>query len=157
MPVAIVTTMAEPRARLRVRLTVVGHVLGHRGRMLRVFRGRMRVGDVEHALDAHDQHGARNEMADPGTHRLYDTQASPAAPTREACVRDARCDGIAVERALTTLENGEPNPDYADFGRGTHPVAGVSWYDAQVVVGWLNAKARTIAGEIRGLRCMRAL
>jgi len=58
----------------------------------------------------------------------------------EACVRDNWCDGIGVETALTTLENGEPNPNYTDWGRGTRPVVGVSWYDAQAFVGWLNAK-----------------
>ena len=58
----------------------------------------------------------------------------------EACVRDDRCDGIAVERALTTLDSGEPNPSYTDWGRGARPVVGVSWYDAQAFVGWLNAK-----------------
>jgi formylglycine-generating enzyme required for sulfatase activity len=60
----------------------------------------------------------------------------------EACVRDNWCDGIAVDTALRTLANGEPNPDYRDWGRGTRPVVGVSWYDAQVFVGWLNAKTR---------------
>lgn len=59
----------------------------------------------------------------------------------EACVRDGYCDGIAVETALTTLPNGEPNPGFTDFGRGTRPVVGVSWYDAQAFVGWLNAKS----------------
>lgn len=59
----------------------------------------------------------------------------------EACVRDGRCDGVAVDTALRTRENGEPNPDYQDWGRGTRPVVGVSWYDAQAFVGWLNAKA----------------
>jgi formylglycine-generating enzyme required for sulfatase activity len=58
----------------------------------------------------------------------------------EACVRDGSCDGIGVETALRTRENGEPNPDYRDWGRGTRPVVGVSWYDAQAFVGWLNAK-----------------
>jgi formylglycine-generating enzyme required for sulfatase activity len=58
----------------------------------------------------------------------------------EACVRDDWCDGIAVEKALTTLDNGEPNPNFTDWGRGTRPVVGVSWYDAQAFVGWLNAK-----------------
>jgi formylglycine-generating enzyme required for sulfatase activity len=60
----------------------------------------------------------------------------------EACVRDDRCNGAAVDIALRTRENGEPNPDYKDYGRGTRPVVGVSWYDAQVFVGWLNAKTR---------------
>jgi len=58
----------------------------------------------------------------------------------EACVRDDKCNGAAVDVALRTRENGEPNPDYKDYGRGTRPVVGVSWYDAQVFVGWLNAK-----------------
>lgn len=59
----------------------------------------------------------------------------------EACVRAGACDGVAVETALATLPNGEPNPDYRDWGRGTRPVVGVSWYDAQSFVGWLNAKS----------------
>jgi formylglycine-generating enzyme required for sulfatase activity len=58
----------------------------------------------------------------------------------EACARDNWCDGVAIETALATLPSGEPNPDYADWGRGTRPVVGVSWYDAQTFVGWLNAK-----------------
>ena len=58
----------------------------------------------------------------------------------EACVRDDKCNGAAVDIALRTRENGEPNPDYKDYGRGTRPVVGVSWYDAQVFVGWLNGK-----------------
>jgi formylglycine-generating enzyme required for sulfatase activity len=59
----------------------------------------------------------------------------------EGCVRDNRCDGIAVDTALRSLPDGEPNPDYADYGRGTRPVVGVSWYDAQIFVGWLNSKS----------------
>lgn len=58
----------------------------------------------------------------------------------EACVRDGACDGAAIDVALRTRENGEPNPDYKDWGRGTRPAVGVSWYDAQRYVGWLNAK-----------------
>jgi formylglycine-generating enzyme required for sulfatase activity len=58
----------------------------------------------------------------------------------EACVRDRWCDGIAIDTALRTGPNGEPNPDYRDYGRGTRPVVGVSWYDAQGFVGWLNWK-----------------
>lgn len=30
--------------------------------------------------------------------------------------------------------------EYVDHGRGNHPVVGVSWYDAQAYVGWLNRK-----------------
>jgi formylglycine-generating enzyme required for sulfatase activity len=58
----------------------------------------------------------------------------------EACVRDRACDGIAIDTALRLDQNGQPNPDYKDYGRGTRPVVGVSWYDAQAFVGWLNAK-----------------
>ena len=59
----------------------------------------------------------------------------------EACVRDRWCDGPAVEHALRTLEaDGQPNPNYKDYGRGTRPVVGVSWFDAQTFVGWLNWK-----------------
>ena len=55
-------------------------------------------------------------------------------------MRDRWCDGLAVEQALRTREDGQPNPDYEDWGRGTRPVVGVSWYDAQAFVGWLNWK-----------------
>jgi formylglycine-generating enzyme required for sulfatase activity len=58
----------------------------------------------------------------------------------EACVRDRGCDGAAVDEALRRRPDGEPNPDYRDWGRGTRPVTGVSWFDAQNFVGWLNAK-----------------
>lgn len=58
----------------------------------------------------------------------------------EACVRDNWCDGAAIDESLRLGFNGEPNPDYNDYGRGDRPVVGVSWYDAQVFVGWLNAK-----------------
>jgi formylglycine-generating enzyme required for sulfatase activity len=58
----------------------------------------------------------------------------------EACVRDTWCDGIAVDTALRAGPDGQPNPEYKDWGRGARPVVGVSWYDAQAFVGWLNAK-----------------
>jgi formylglycine-generating enzyme required for sulfatase activity len=59
----------------------------------------------------------------------------------EACVRDRWCDGPAIDVALRTNEaDGTPNKTYADWGRGSRPVVGVSWYDAQVFVGWLNWK-----------------
>lgn len=58
----------------------------------------------------------------------------------EACVRDSVCDGIAVEKALHLTFEGEPEPDFVDWGRGLRPVVGVSWYDAQAYVGWLNKK-----------------
>ena len=58
----------------------------------------------------------------------------------EACVRDRWCDGIAVENALRTNEDGTPIANFVDWGRGTRPVIGVSWFDAQTFVGWLNSK-----------------
>jgi formylglycine-generating enzyme required for sulfatase activity len=58
----------------------------------------------------------------------------------EACVRDGSCDGAAIDNSLRMLASGEANPDYRDYGRGTRPVVGVSWYDAQNFIGWLNAK-----------------
>jgi len=58
----------------------------------------------------------------------------------EACVRARGCDGIAIENALRLKNDGTPNPDFVDWGRGTRPVVGVSWYDAQAYVGWLNEK-----------------
>jgi formylglycine-generating enzyme required for sulfatase activity len=58
----------------------------------------------------------------------------------EACARDAMCDGQAVETALRLDREGKPIQDYVDHGRGNHPVVGVSWWDAQVFIGWLNRK-----------------
>ncbi|HVY65353.1 MAG TPA: formylglycine-generating enzyme family protein [Gammaproteobacteria bacterium] len=58
----------------------------------------------------------------------------------EACVRDGACDGAAVDAALRQGRDGKPDPNYKDWGRGNRPVVGVSWYDAQHYVGWLNRK-----------------
>ena len=58
----------------------------------------------------------------------------------EACARDAMCDGQAVETALRLDSEGRPIQNYVDHGRGNHPVVGVSWWDAQVFIGWLNRK-----------------
>jgi formylglycine-generating enzyme required for sulfatase activity len=58
----------------------------------------------------------------------------------EACARDAMCDGQAVETALRLDRDGKPIQKYVDHGRGNHPVVGVSWWDAQVFIGWLNRK-----------------
>jgi formylglycine-generating enzyme required for sulfatase activity len=59
----------------------------------------------------------------------------------EACVRDRWCDGAGVETALRTNEDGTPNKAFVDWGRGSRPVVGVSWFDAQHFVGWLNWKS----------------
>ena len=58
----------------------------------------------------------------------------------EACVRDTWCDGAGVDQDLRLNPNGSANENYRDYGRGTRPVVGVSWYDAQHFVGWLNWK-----------------
>jgi formylglycine-generating enzyme required for sulfatase activity len=58
----------------------------------------------------------------------------------EACVRDRWCDGVGVENALKNNEDGTPNTNFVDWGRGTRPVVGVRWFDAQNFVGWLNNK-----------------
>ena len=58
----------------------------------------------------------------------------------EACARDNWCDGAGVEQALRTNPDGTPNETFVDWGRGTRPVVGPSWYDAQRFVGWLNWK-----------------
>lgn len=58
----------------------------------------------------------------------------------EACVRDNVCAGREVEMALRIGVDGQPIKTYVDHGRGIRPVVGVSWYDAQVYVGWLNRK-----------------
>lgn len=58
----------------------------------------------------------------------------------EACVRDGACDGAAVDAALRLDRDGQPNKAFQDWGRGTRPVVGVSWYDAQNYVGWINRK-----------------
>ena len=64
---------------------------------------------------------------------------SPGTSGRRACATRG-CDGIAIENALRLKNDGTPNPDFVDWGRGTRPVVGVSWYDAQAYVGWLNEK-----------------
>jgi formylglycine-generating enzyme required for sulfatase activity len=56
----------------------------------------------------------------------------------EACVRDRWCDGPGVEQGLRTNEDATPNKAFVDWGRGSRPVVGVSWFDAQHFVGWLN-------------------
>ena len=58
----------------------------------------------------------------------------------EACVRDTWCEGAAIDEALKLGIDGAPNPAYRDYGRGKRPAVGMSWYDAQHFVGWLNWK-----------------
>ena len=58
----------------------------------------------------------------------------------EACVRDRWCDGVGVEQALRTSVDGTPNKAFVDWGRGSRPAIGMSWFDAQNYVGWLNWK-----------------
>jgi len=58
----------------------------------------------------------------------------------EACVRDNWCEGPAIDLALRTNADGTRNPQYKDYGRGNRPAVGMSWYDAQRFVGWLNWK-----------------
>jgi formylglycine-generating enzyme required for sulfatase activity len=58
----------------------------------------------------------------------------------EACVRDNWCEGAEVDIALRSNPDGTRNPQYKDHGRGTRPAVGMSWYDAQRFVGWLNWK-----------------
>ena len=58
----------------------------------------------------------------------------------EACVRDRWCEGAAIDVALRTNPDGSRNATYRDYGRGTRPAVGMSWYDAQTFVGWLNWK-----------------
>lgn len=58
----------------------------------------------------------------------------------EACVRDNWCAGEEIDAALKLNVDGTPNPNYRDYGRGTRPAVGMSWFDAQRFVGWLNWK-----------------
>jgi formylglycine-generating enzyme required for sulfatase activity len=87
-----------------------------------------------------------NRDSDEGRHKVtiaYSFAVSKAPITWdqwEACARDAMCDGQAVETALRSDGEGNPIEKYVDHGRGDRPVVGVSWWDAQVFVGWLNKK-----------------
>lgn len=75
-------------------------------------------------------------------HRVFAMGRTPVTWEQwEACVRDTWCEGAAIDQALRTNLDGTVNEDYRDYGRGTRPVVGVSWYDAQHYVGWLNWKA----------------
>jgi formylglycine-generating enzyme required for sulfatase activity len=88
----------------------------------------------------------RNRDEDEGQHEVtiaYAFAVSEAPVTWdqwEACARDGMCDGQAVETALRTEVEGQSVEKYLEHGRGDRPVVGVSWWDAQVFVGWLNKK-----------------
>ncbi len=58
----------------------------------------------------------------------------------EACVRDNWCEGRKSTSRLRSNPDGSRNPQYKDYGRGSRPAVGMSWYDAQRFVGWLNWK-----------------
>ena len=58
----------------------------------------------------------------------------------DECVRDRVCDGPSVEAALRLDRDGKPIQNYVDHVRGSHPVAGVSWWDAKAFIHWLNRK-----------------
>jgi formylglycine-generating enzyme required for sulfatase activity len=58
----------------------------------------------------------------------------------DECVRDSACDGPSVEASLRLDRDGKPIQNYAGHVRGNHPVAGVSWRDAQDFIRWLNRK-----------------
>jgi formylglycine-generating enzyme required for sulfatase activity len=84
--------------------------------------------------------------ADEGQHTVvigYSFAVSKAPITWDQwdeCVRDRACDGPSVEAALQLDRDGKPIRNYAGHVRGNHPVAGVSWQDAQDFIRWLNRK-----------------
>jgi formylglycine-generating enzyme required for sulfatase activity len=59
----------------------------------------------------------------------------------EACVNDSMCDGKAVDAALSLDRDGKAIQNYEGHAHASHPVVGVSWYDAKAFIGWLNMKA----------------
>jgi formylglycine-generating enzyme required for sulfatase activity len=58
----------------------------------------------------------------------------------EACARDNWCEIDAIDVSLRTNPDGTRIAKYKDYGRGNRPAVGMSWYDAQRFVGWLNWK-----------------
>lgn len=88
----------------------------------------------------------KNRDADEGQHSVaiaYPFAVSKGPVTWDqwdACVRDGACDGPSVEAALRLGRDGKPIRDYAGHAPGHHPVVGVSWWDAQAFIRWLNSK-----------------
>jgi formylglycine-generating enzyme required for sulfatase activity len=88
----------------------------------------------------------KDRDADEGQHTVvirYSFAASKAPITWDQwdeCVRDGVCDGPSVEAALKLDRDGKPIQNYVDHVRGNHPVVGVSWWDAQTFIHWLNRK-----------------
>jgi formylglycine-generating enzyme required for sulfatase activity len=84
--------------------------------------------------------------ADEGQHAVkigYSFAVSKAPITWnqwDECVRGRACDGASVEAALRLDRDGKPIKNYVDHVRGNHPVAGISWRDAQDFIRWLNRK-----------------
>jgi formylglycine-generating enzyme required for sulfatase activity len=72
---------------------------------------------------------------------------APAAPAQAAAVAapppaapaNAAAPAAAGQAAAAPGAAARP-PEYVDHGRGNRPVVGVSWYDVQAYIGWLNKK-----------------
>lgn len=64
----------------------------------------------------------------------------PAAPPNAAGAPAAPAPAVAAAPAAPSAGAAAQAPEYVDHGRGNRPVVGVSWYDAQAYVGWLNKK-----------------
>jgi formylglycine-generating enzyme required for sulfatase activity len=70
---------------------------------------------------------------------------TPAAPAARAAAPAAgaaapAAPAAAPAAAAPAAGAAAQAPEYVDHGRGNRPVVGVSWYDAQAFVGWLNKK-----------------
>jgi formylglycine-generating enzyme required for sulfatase activity len=91
----------------------------------------------------------RDRDNDEGQHKVtiaysFAVSKGPIAWTQwEACVKDAVCDGKAVDAALSLDRDGKPIQHYGGHAHGNHPVVGLSWFDAKAFVGWLNKKTHS--------------
>jgi formylglycine-generating enzyme required for sulfatase activity len=66
--------------------------------------------------------------------------AAAAAP-RPAAQANAGAPAAAGQGAAQPAAGAAARPpEYVDHGRGNRPVVGVSWYDVQAYIGWLNKK-----------------